>query len=1151
MRSLGLAYKALLYSAVSALLSLFPSAMSQSAYAQTAAPQSRLELKSSIDGTLSRSSPQEHQIRLEAGQFARVSVEQQGIDLIVSTISPSGQVIAITDSPNNSSGAEIIFLLAKTAGYYSIKVETLRRNAAPGHYRIELQELRPQQGGDAQLIKAQDLCTAAISLMQQETAKTNQQAREKFREALPLFHSVQESDLEMRTLNFIGLLSLDLGDVASALEVFNQALIQSRALNNQRYEAWTLNNLAETYYLRGDFRLALDYYKQSLKVLPSLGDFQKESSTLNTVGSIYTSLGEPDAAIRAFESAAALAKANGLNRVEGHSISKLGAAYFSLGEYQKALDYFSKAITLSTNGNDASGEAVTLNNMGKVYLALEDFPKANEYFRQALEKAQKTGNRILIPSILNDLGQAMTLQSEVREALDILHRALVISREIGAKSQESRSLFNLGMAYRKLGDYQLALKYLKDALDQSEKSKNLGQTLDNLFGVGATYISAGEPSKAVDPLVRALDLSRRLNDRRIEANTLFQLSTASLQSGDLARARDQITQAIEIIEKLRTKFALQDMRAAYLGAVQSFYKLYIDVLMVSSSGADDSFAADALKANEMARARSLLDLIVESQLDPQRTVSRELIAEKTRIRREIDAKSEQLMLRRTNEENDRLTEEITESIAKLDNELREIESRIRQESPAYADMVAPKPLTLTEIQRQVIDDDDTLLLEFSLGESKSYLWAVGKNSFSAYILPSQAKIEAAARELYPLLSERPTGSQSNRAAQLKAFSRAAAILSQQLLTPVASLLQTKRLIIVCEGALQYIPFGALPLPETAEKILASKDPIRLFKPLITEHEILGAQSATTLAVQRSQLRDRKPAAHSLAILADPVFGRYDDRLQRQLVKESAGAEREGAKIAPTQRSAFEDLERSGNLKEPKRPVHSGARTQRRHQTDVVEGDKHPLGGSPAPKRPPRSTYNKWLIARLAFSRDEAMAIYSLAPKDSFLALDFDANRMTAMDPALGQYQYLHFALHGIIDSENPRETGLIFSTVDKNGKPKNGLLSLQDIYDLKLPAEMVVLSACQSGLGREIKGEGFLGLTRGFMHAGARRVTASLWKINDAATSELMKQFYIGMLGDKKLSPSSALREAQLAIWKQSKWQAPYFWAAFVLQGEW
>jgi CHAT domain-containing protein len=98
---------------------------------------------------------------------------------------------------------------------------------------------------------------------------------------------------------------------------------------------------------------------------------------------------------------------------------------------------------------------------------------------------------------------------------------------------------------------------------------------------------------------------------------------------------------------------------------------------------------------------------------------------------------------------------------------------------------------------------------------------------------------------------------------------------------------------------------------------------------------------------------------------------------------------------------------------------------------------------------------------------------------------------------------------------------------------------------------MVVLSACQSGLGREIKGEGFLGLTRGFMHAGARRVTASLWKINDAATSELMKQFYIGMLGDKKLSPSSALREAQLAIWKQSKWQAPYFWAAFVLQGEW
>jgi CHAT domain-containing protein len=138
----------------------------------------------------------------------------------------------------------------------------------------------------------------------------------------------------------------------------------------------------------------------------------------------------------------------------------------------------------------------------------------------------------------------------------------------------------------------------------------------------------------------------------------------------------------------------------------------------------------------------------------------------------------------------------------------------------------------------------------------------------------------------------------------------------------------------------------------------------------------------------------------------------------------------------------------------------------------------------------------------------------------------------------------------LLDSERPSLSSLLLSLVDEQGRPQDGFLRAHDVYNLKLPAELVTLSACQTGLGKEIKGEGLVGLTRGFMHAGAARVAVSLWNVNDQATSELMARFYQKMLKENQ-RPAAALRAAQVEMWKQKQWQAPYYWAAFVLQGEW
>lgn len=199
-----------------------------------------------------------------------------------------------------------------------------------------------------------------------------------------------------------------------------------------------------------------------------------------------------------------------------------------------------------------------------------------------------------------------------------------------------------------------------------------------------------------------------------------------------------------------------------------------------------------------------------------------------------------------------------------------------------------------------------------------------------------------------------------------------------------------------------------------------------------------------------------------------------------------------------------------------------------------------------------ATTVEFRVPRLPFTRNEAETILALTPSGSNkAAFDFAASRTAALSDELGQYRMIHFATHGFLNSLNPELSGLVLALVDEQGATQNGYLLAPEVYNLKLDAtELVVLSACQTGLGKEVAGEGVVGLTRGFMYAGAPRVVVSLWSVNDRATADPMKGFYQGMLA-QRLRPAAALRAAQLALWKQQKWQAPYYWAAFTLQGEW
>ncbi|MDF5731606.1 MAG: CHAT domain-containing protein, partial [Rhizonema sp. PD38] len=190
------------------------------------------------------------------------------------------------------------------------------------------------------------------------------------------------------------------------------------------------------------------------------------------------------------------------------------------------------------------------------------------------------------------------------------------------------------------------------------------------------------------------------------------------------------------------------------------------------------------------------------------------------------------------------------------------------------------------------------------------------------------------------------------------------------------------------------------------------------------------------------------------------------------------------------------------------------------------------------------------LGRLQYTENEAKYILSLEPNSTkkFSALGFGASVNTAIKPDLSQYQIVHFATHGCISQNNPQSSKLVLSQFDEKGDKIDGSLNLNKIYNLNLPVELVTLSACKTGLGKNVQGEGLIGLTRGFMYAGAKRVVVSLWSVNDLTTATLMQTFYQKMLQQNQ-NPVAAMRASQLEMWKSGK--APYYWAAFSMQGEW
>ena len=840
--------------------------------------------------------------------------------------------------------------------------------------------------------------------------------------------------------------------------------------------------------------------EQALALYRELEDPYSQALTLNWVGLTVRESGvQLEKAIEAYEQSLSLMRSVKLRAGESRVLLNLAQVFGNLGRPERVIQLADQALEISRTDKDRDGESNALRWLGFGYEATGHLDKGVEYQEQALAimremKANESGS-------LMNLGGAYSTMGRFEKAIEYYKQALAYARERKQREYELVALANLAGVVYKMGNLEKALEYSEQSLVIARAEKIPTYEASLLLDVAFYDEGLGRLDKAIEYSEMSVAMLRELGNPNQLLRGLYMLALRERTRNPKA-ARVHVEEALKIAEATRANLMSPESRAAVSAARQSVYKLYSHVLMLQHQ-AEPGKGLDALafETSEFRRARSLLDLLSEASADIREGVDAALLQRERTAGQQLAEKA-RLLTRAKPEQVDALKKEI----GRLETEYERAQAAIRKASPHYAALTQPQPIKLNEIQAQL--DADTVLLEYSLGapdQDQSYLWAITRDSLTSYNLPKGVVVEKSAREVYELLTARSTNKKGEtasqrqtRMSQAEAKLPAAALeLSKTLLAPVAAQLGKKRLVIVADGALQYIPFAMLPDPAAGNN-----------QPLVVGHEIVSLPSASTLLFQRKELDGRAAAPKTLAVIADPVFDRSDDRVKTP-APEAAG------------------------IDGPKRASAADTRTLE-HLADDSDDER-----------------GRRVIRRLPFTRQEAERLMSLAPKNtSFRAIDFDANRSNVLSSGLGEYRYIHFATHGVLDTERPGLSALVLSTVDADGKPRDGFLRANDIYNMKLSAELVVLSACQTGLGKEVKGEGLIGLTRGFMYAGAKRVVVSLWSVNDKATADLMANFYRGMLKYNE-RPAAALRAAQIEMWKQKKWQSPYYWAAFTMQGEW
>jgi CHAT domain-containing protein len=670
-----------------------------------------------------------------------------------------------------------------------------------------------------------------------------------------------------------------------------------------------------------------------------------------------------------------------------------------------------------------------------------------------------------------------------------MQEARALFQDLHDVNSEAAALDRLGTLLRETGDFAGALRAYRDSYAISEATDNPVDIANTAGNIGCLLQEWGRTEEALAELAASRDRLLTLDDPKALSHVEFCLARAERQRGNLGAALGHLERSLAIVDEIRDAARRLGARYRPIWLWQDYSELHHELLMAEYRATDDDrFAVRAFEASDLARSRNLFELVLESRVGVRATAGKALLGREREVQERLNAVEKRLRELRSKESAaGQVASGPDTGVADLERQLRELSLELEW-ARAKIRAADPRYAELAAPQPVHVDELRALLAPGTALLS----YKLGAERSYLFVI-SRAAFRAWSLDARPQIDAHTEA--LYRALQQSRFDPfqhelAAQALGRMLLPQGSVPTGASRLLVVAEGLLNYLPLGVLPSPmwepDGGEGRLLADD-----------FEIHHLASASLLTALRHRGARERRTAKTVAVFADGVFSAADPRL---------------------------GMEASGTTADASPPTPGVTRSISVEQ--IAKGR----------------------LPRLPFTRSEAEAILALVPEEKRLgALGFAASKRTVMDGDLDQYRIVHFATHAHIDEQFPELSSLVLSRLDRQGKPVDGDLHLHEIYGLKLAAELVVLSGCQTALGRQVRGDGLLGLTRGFLYAGSSQVLVSLWSVDDEATAALMSEFYTGLL-EREESPAVALRSAQQWMRRQDRWRAPYFWAAFVLQ---
>ena len=1098
---------------------------------------------------------QDFDFQLAAGQLISFTLQTSDPNLLLRVISKTGDTLL--ELPHRKYGPLKWNFIAGETGHFLLRIVSLETNPPDRSYRLEVDQIRASTAADQRLALAYSDFYRAETLRIKWDSQELKRALQDYQLAATAFMAQKQFAAASVASQAMAEVHFNQGNYKDAFTFCNEALRTGRMANDPLLILDGLNNLAYVHITQGALEEAsglLSQVQTKLNELNGISDLDRKRITAqiqNNLGEIEYGRGNLKQSIALFSQAESIWQELGDRRALALIHKNKAFSFFDSGNANEAQPEFEQALKLWHDVGDLRGEAQTLTANGNLQTLTGDTYSALSSHRAARDIFRRIGDQQGEAVTSNGLGKVFEDLNRKQEAIDNYSVALRLNHELGNRDFEAVSNYYLGRAWRDLGNFELAKKYYDDSLTLSRaegkgrmiamaqmdmagifvKQQRFAEGLDSYEkslavykqsadlrrqalthqGLGELFRLQGNASLGSDHYRQALELFERARDPRGQAESLYWLAKIAQDQGQLTEALAYSEKSIALIEVQRARVVGQNWRSSYFASVRKHFELHVDILMQLDRrlpGGD--FRKRAFEASERARARSLLELLGETNAEIRRGVAPELLAREVTLRQQLSAKAAYQIKAVDAHLSESKIAELELEIRTLNSEYDFVQAQIKAMSPGYANLIQPAAQSLNEVQAVLKEDPGTVLLEYMLGDERSYVWKVTPTGLVSDELPNRRTLEALALRVYEGLTARQQqpdedGSSYYRRYQAdeKKFCPSAAELSKSILASLLTETGTKRLLVVADGGLQYIPFDALPSPANATGTCDLNAEPPNYVPLLTSLEIVHLPSFSSLTILRQLNATSTRPGHEVAVWADPVFESDDPRIPKAFAKPVAHVENATA---------------------------STARDQNQNRMPLIQSRQSPT--------------------RLLSSRDEGQSIMRFAPGGlSLLLTGFGATRESVLSGDLGNYRILHFATHSLVNNRYPALTGLWLSTINAEGQPQNGFLQLHDVYGLRLNADLVVLSGCQTGLGEELTGEGLIGLTQGFLYAGSKSVVVSLWSVQDKTTEVLMASFYEAMLKDG-MAPSVALRQAKLKIYQQRQWRSPYYWSAFVIQGE-